>query len=73
MVIALLVLIVLGLVAGAVAALMACSVEHELYRRQAERARLRRTQLETEHRIHLLANRAFSQMLDAARRDRNGE
>jgi hypothetical protein len=72
-VIALLVVVFIGLVVGAIAVLMACSAEHELYRRQAERARLRRTELEVEHRIHLMVNRAFGQMLDAARRDRNGE
>jgi hypothetical protein len=72
-VIALVVLIILGLVAGAIAVLLACSVENELDRRQAERVRVRRTQLEAEHRIRLMVNRAFSQMLDAARRQRDGE
>jgi hypothetical protein len=72
-VIALLILILLGLVASAVALLVACSVENELCRRQAERARLRRTQLEAEQRVHLLVNRAFSQMLEATRREQSGE
>lgn len=46
-------------------------VSTELTRRRIEKLRLQRAQLEAERRIHVMVTRAFTELLDEARRQRS--